>query len=99
MKVRNLAIMPTTWRANMANRKVSQEQKVLNFLNQGKALSNAVATHKLKVNRLPAKINVLRSKGYSIYTNTNNVGNPTYRLGTPSRAMVAAAHAAGVSFS
>jgi hypothetical protein len=75
----------------MANRKVSQEQKVLNFLNQGKALSNAVATHKLKVNRLPAKINVLRSKGYSIYTNTNTVGNPTYRLGTPSRAMVACA--------
>ena len=83
----------------MANRKVSAEQKVLNFLTQGKSLSNAVATHKLKINRLPARIYDLRSKGYAIYTNTNTVGNPTYRLGTPSRAMVAAAHAAGVSFS
>tara|TARA_B100000287_G_scaffold435622_1_gene505021 strand:- start:3286 stop:3546 length:261 start_codon:yes stop_codon:yes gene_type:complete len=78
----------------MATRKtVSQEQKVLNFLNTGKALSNAVATHKLRVNRLPAKINVLRAKGYAIYTNTNKAGNPTYRLGTPSRAMIASAFA------
>ena len=83
----------------MATRKVTQQQKVLNFLTQGKSLSNAVATHKLKVNRLPAKINVLRAEGYAIYTNTNQQGNPTYRLGTPSRAMIAAAHTAGVSFS
>ena len=83
----------------MATRKVSQQQKVLNFLNTGKSLSNAVATHKLRVNRLPAKINVLRGKGYHIYTNTNQQGNATYRLGTPSRAMISAAFAAGVSFS
>ena len=93
-------MVPTTiWRANMATRKVTQQQKVLNFLTQGKSLSNAVATHKLKVNRLPAKIHVLRQQGYAIYTNTNSQGNPTYRMGTPSRAMVAAAFKAGVSFS
>ena len=93
-------MVPTTiWRANMATRKVTQQQKVLNFLTQGKSLSNAVATHKLKVNRLPAKINVLRAQGYPIYTTTNSRGNATYRMGTPSRAMVAAAFAAGVSFS
>ena len=83
----------------MATTRVTQEQKVLNFLNTGASLSNAVATHKLKVNRLPAKINVLRSQGYPIYTNTNSRGNATYRMGTPSRAMIAAAFAAGVSFS
>ena len=83
----------------MATTRVSQEQKVLNFLTTGASLSNAVATHKLKVNRLPAKINVLRGKGYAIYTNTNQQGNATYRLGTPSRAMISAAFAAGVSFS
>lgn len=93
-------MVPTTiWRANMATRKVSQTQKVLNFLNKGNSLSNAVATHKLKVNRLPAKIHVLRGQGYPIYTNTNSQGNPTYRMGTPSRAMIAAAFKAGVSFS
>ena len=53
----------------MANRKVSQEQKVLNFLNQGKALSNAVATHKLKVNRLPAKINAVSYTHLTLQTN------------------------------
>ena len=83
----------------MATRKVSQQQKVLNFLTAGKSLSNAVATHKLRVIRLPAKINVLRAAGYPIYTNTNSQGNATYRMGTPSRAMVAAAFKAGVSFS
>ena len=83
----------------MATTRVTQEQKVLNFLNTGASLSNAVATHKLKVNRLPAKINVLRAAGYPIYTNTNTQGNATYRLGTPSRAMIAAAFKAGVSFS
>ena len=83
----------------MATTKVTQKQKVLNFLTSGRSLSNAVSTHKLKVNRLPAKINVLRAEGYAIYTNTNQQGNPTYRLGTPSRAMIAAAHTAGVSFS
>ena len=77
----------------MATTRVTQEQKVLNFLTTGALLSNAVATHKLKVNRLPAKINVLRAKGYPIYTNTNQQGNPTYRLGTPSRAMIASAFA------
>ena len=82
----------------MATRKVSQQQKVLNFLNTGKSLSNAVATHQLRVNSLPAKINVLRAAGYPIYTNTNSQGNATYRLGTPSRAMIAAAFTAGVSF-
>ena len=82
----------------MATRKVSQQQKVLNLLNTGKILRNAVATHKLRVNRLPAKINVLRAAGYPIYTNTNSQGNATYRLGTPSRAMIAAAFTAGVSF-
>ena len=83
----------------MATTRVTQEQKVLNFLTTGASLSNAVATHKLKVNRLPAKINVLRAQGYPIYTNTNSRGNATYRMGTPSRAMIAAAIKAGVSFS
>ena len=63
MWVLKMAMVPTTiWRANMATRKVTQQQKVLNFLTQGKSLSNDVATHKLKVNRLPAKINVLRAQ-------------------------------------
>ena len=44
----------------------------------------------------------LRAKGYAIYANTktNSKGDTKtfYRLGTPSRKMVAAAYAAGVAF-
>ena len=72
----------------MATRKVSQTQKVLNFLNKGNSLSNAVATHKLKVNRLPAKIHVLRSQGYPIYTNTNAVAVSYTHLTLPTILLV-----------
>jgi predicted HTH transcriptional regulator len=38
-----------------------------------------------------ARIHDLRSEGYAIYNNTTKNGKTAYRLGTPSRAMVAAA--------
>lgn len=41
-----------------------------------------------------ARISELRSMGYSIYSNTAKNGKTAYRLGTPSRRMVAAAFAA-----
>lgn len=41
-----------------------------------------------------ARISELRAKGYSIYSNTAKNGKTAYRLGTPSRRMVAAAYAA-----
>lgn len=44
-----------------------------------------------------ARISELRSMGYSIYSNTAKNGKTAYRLGTPSRRMVAAAFAAAGS--
>lgn len=41
-----------------------------------------------------ARVSELRAQGYSIYSNTAKNGKTAYRLGTPSRAMVAAAFAA-----
>jgi hypothetical protein len=41
---------------------------------------------------LPARIAELRAEGYSIYKNKTKNGATVYRLGTPSRAMVAAAY-------
>lgn len=41
-----------------------------------------------------ARITELRSQGYSIYSNTAKNGKTAYRLGTPSRRMIAAAYAA-----
>jgi hypothetical protein len=83
----------------MSTRKVvSQPVKILNFLKTGKSLSIAQAVSRLGVTQLPARVSELRAEGYAIYTNVNKAGNTTYRLGTPSRAMIAAAHAVGVSF-
>lgn len=44
-----------------------------------------------------ARITELRSQGYSIYSNTAKNGKTAYRLGKPSRRMVAAAYAAAGS--
>lgn len=44
-----------------------------------------------------ARISELRAQGYSIYSNTAKNGKTAYRLGTPSRRMVAAAFAAAGS--
>ena len=41
-----------------------------------------------------ARITELRAQGYSIYSNTAKNGKTAYRLGTPSRRMIAAAYAA-----
>ena len=71
----------------------NQSTKIINFLRTGKSLSIAAAKSKLGVTQLPARVTELRSQGFAIYTNVNKMGNTTYRLGTPSRAMVAAAHA------
>lgn len=40
-----------------------------------------------------ARVSELRAQGYAIYSNTAKNGKTAYRLGTPSRAMVAAAFA------
>ena len=41
-----------------------------------------------------ARVSELRAQGYSIYSNTAKNGKTAYRMGTPSRAMVATAYAA-----
>jgi hypothetical protein len=41
---------------------------------------------------LPARVQELRAEGYSIYTNKTKNGT-AYRLGNPTRAMVATAYA------
>ena len=43
------------------------------------------------VSTIRARIHDLRSEGYAIYNHTTKNGKTAYRLGTPSRAMVAAA--------
>jgi hypothetical protein len=67
--------------------RVTQHEKILNFLGTGKTLWQKRAKKVLGVKRLSARIGELRQAGYPIYRN-----GETYRLGTPSRKMVALAY-------
>ena len=68
---------------------------ILSQLFDGKAVTAAKVASKFSTssNSVSARINELRSEGYSIYGNADNKGTKSYRLGKPSRAMVAAAYA------
>lgn len=73
----------------------SIQTKVLNVLKSGrqftpKQIAGLFGTTEETVT---ARVAELRSKGYAIYSNTTKNGKTAYRLGTPSRRMVAAAYA------
>lgn len=91
--------MSNTKNVNNTNTKnnTSKKEIVLNALLSGKSLTTAQLTNSYKVSSVSEIIRQLRSEGYSIYTNTNSNGKVSYRLGTPSRRMIAAAYNAGGS--
>ena len=68
---------------------------VLAQLFDGKAITASTVAKKFGTssNSVSARINELRSEGFSIYGNTGTNGSKSYKLGKPSRAMVAAAYA------
>lgn len=78
---------------------MSIQSKVLNVLRTGKNFTAVAIANQLRTTEgtVAARISELRSRGYCIYSNVNKSGNKAYRLGRPSRAMVAAAFAAAGS--
>ena len=75
-----------------ATPKLTQNTKILNFLRSGASISAGQARGLFGVTSLGARVSELRSDGYAIYTNVAKNGATIYRLGTPSRAMVAVAY-------
>ena len=75
-----------------ATPKLTQNTKILNFLRSGASISAGQARGLFGVTSLGKRVSELRSDGYAIYTNVAKNGATIYRLGTPSRAMVAAAY-------
>ena len=74
---------------------MSLQSKVLKTLKSGRQftagqMAGLFSTTEVTV---AARISELRAQGYSIYSNTAKNGKTAYRLGTPSRRMVAAAFA------
>jgi predicted ArsR family transcriptional regulator len=76
---------------------MTQNERILTVLKSGQAytvgqLAGLVGTTKPSIR---ARVSELRSEGHAVYANTRSSDGKTfYRLGTPSRAMVAAAYAA-----
>lgn len=82
----------------MTTTTVTKEQKVLNALQEGRTLSSAQMKSFFNVGNPQAVIQQLRFKGFPIYlntvTDTKGRTRNVYRLGTASRAVVAAGYRA-----
>jgi len=72
---------------------VTQNDRILSFLASGNTLTAKQARAMFGVTSIGKRVSELRSEGHAIYTNTASNGRVSYRLGRPSRAMVAAAYA------
>ena len=74
---------------------MSLQTKTLNVLRSGKQFTagQIAGLFKSTEGSVAARISELRAQGYAIYSNKAKNGKTAYRLGTPSRAMVAAAFA------
>ena len=71
------------------------KERVLNILKSGRQFTPAqiAGLTNSKEDSIRPRISELRADGYAVYTNSTKNGKTAYRLGTPSRAMVASAYA------
>jgi biotin operon repressor len=78
---------------------MSIQSKVLKTLQSGRQFTagQMAGLFNTTESTVAARVSELRAKGYAIYSNTAKNGKTAYRLGTPSRRMVAAAFAAAGS--
>ena len=72
-------------------RKLTKKQKVLNLLSKG----NPVWWKTLRGSRFDLKspramIDQLRTEGHMVYINTTSTGGTTYRMGKPTKSIIAA---------
>jgi biotin operon repressor len=74
---------------------MSLQSKVLKTLKSGRQFTTGQMAGLFNTTEgtVAARISELRAQGYSIYSNTAKNGKTAYRLGPPSRRMVAAAFA------
>ena len=79
---------------------MSAKQKILNYLSKDNGYNTLTAAQirsRFGITNVGARIEELRAEGHCIYTNKKTLNDgrtiTVYRLGKPSKAMVAAAHA------
>jgi len=74
---------------NRGRKSLSKKQKVLNLLSKGENVTWKSIRSRFDLESPRAMIDTLRAEGYMIYGNKVR-GQKVYRLGTPTRAIVAA---------
>jgi len=89
--LKNLVVTKTAKRAvsTRGRRALSKKQRVLNLLSKGQNVAWSTIRSKFDLESPRAMVDTLRSEGYMIYGN-KVAGRTYYRLGTPTRAIVAA---------
>ncbi len=98
LKLFNIFFRPLSKeKTDMANTK-SQEQKVIDALSNGAELTVAQMRDRFNMANPTAVVANLRNKGFAIYGNrpakSSSLRALRYRLGTPTRAVVAAGYKA-----
>jgi len=89
--LKNLVVTKTAKRAvsTRGRKALSKKQRVLNLLSKGQNVAWSTIRSKFDLESPRAMVDTLRSEGYMIYGN-KVAGRTYYRLGTPTRAIVAA---------
>ena len=70
-------------------KKLSKKQKVLNLLQKGENVAWTTIQNKFELESPRSMVDTLRAEGYMVYGNKVK-GRTYYRIGTPTRAIVAA---------
>ena len=84
-----LVVTKTTKRTAKRVSRLTKTQKVLNLLSKGKPVSWKTLRDRFELATPRAMVDKLRSQGNMIYINKTAEGT-SYRLGTPSKAIIAA---------
>ena len=77
----------------MGRKTLANSTKFLNALLRGESVTWKQAQSKFNLSRPRAVVDKIREEGHCVYINKNNSG-PYYRIGTPSKALIAAGFAA-----
>ena len=71
-------------------RKLTKKQKVLNLLTKGDAVTWSSLRTRFDLKSPRAMIDQLRTEGHMVYINTTSTGGTTYRMGKPTKSIIAA---------
>tara|TARA_B100002019_G_scaffold281963_1_gene286651 strand:+ start:2102 stop:2392 length:291 start_codon:yes stop_codon:yes gene_type:complete len=78
---------------NMARAKMSKTEKVRNLFSKGQSVTWKTLRSKFDLTSPAAMVGKLRNEGMMIYENRTSAG-VSYRVGTPSKAIIAAGQSA-----